>query len=81
MKAGDTLQAIIAMRHLAANARNRIKTKKWAGNPLLRLADSTNVEVQRGAACLRNLSLGEQVKVALVRAGCLKARKLITQEI
>ena len=37
-------------------------------------ADSTNVEVQREvAACLRNLSLGEQVKVALVRAGCLKA--------
>ena len=32
-----------------------------------------NYEVQREiAACLRNLSLGEQIKVALVRAGVLK---------
>ena len=60
---------------LAPTLRNRIKINEMGGvNPLLRLADSTNVEVQREvAACLRNLSLGEQVKVALVRAGCLKA--------
>ena len=42
--------------------------------PLLALAESNNPEVQREiAACLRNLSLGEQIKVALVRAGVSKA--------
>ena len=52
------------MRHLASNARNRVKINEMGGvTPLLALAESNNPEVQREiAACLRNLSLGEQIK-------------------
>ena len=42
------LQAIIAMRHLASNARNRVKINEMGGvTPLLALAESNNPEVQR----------------------------------
>ncbi len=68
-------QAVVAIRRLALNSKNR---SRLAGEgvfaALLKLSSSASVEVQRETtAAFRNLSLSERNKVEIVNTGCLSA--------
>ena len=67
------LQAVLSIRHLCESARCRNQLIDVQGiAPLLSLCGSEDIEVKREcAAALRNLSLSEQSKVAIVRDGGL----------
>ena len=65
------LQACLAVRQLSLTPKCRFQFVEMKGlQPLLALADSDSIEVQRElAAALRNLSLSEQNKISIVREG------------
>ena len=67
-------KACIGLRNMAQNPKNRKRIGEMGGiSAILKLGDSTEASVLREcAACLRNLSLSEELKLLLVKHNALK---------